>query len=71
MWYIDGYYSFVNWGFVIYGGIDGFLRLILYFYCFINNRKEIVSYFFFFVIECYYWFLRLWSDYGGENVGVW
>lgn len=46
LWYIDGYYSLIMWGFVIYGCIDGYFCVICFLKCFINNRKEIVEGFF-------------------------
>lgn len=42
LWHIDGHHSLVLWGFVIYGGIDGFSRLIFFLKCSTNNRSETV-----------------------------
>ena len=71
LWHIDGHHSLVNWGFVIHGGIDGFSRLIVYLHCSNNNRKETVTHLFRSATERYDWPSRVWSDHGGENVGVW
>ena len=30
LWHIDGHHSLITWGFVIHGGIDGYLRLICF-----------------------------------------
>ena len=71
LWHIDGHHSLVNWGFVIHGGIDGFSRLIVYLHCSTNNRKDTVTRLFRSATERYHWPSRVWSDNGGENVGVW
>lgn len=35
-------YIICRWWFVVYGGIDGFLRVIVYLKCSINNELSIV-----------------------------
>lgn len=55
---------------VIYGGIDGFSRLIVYLKCFDNNFVEIVLNLFLEVVEIYFLLFRVRGDKGIENVVV-
>ena len=68
LWHIDGHHSLINWGFVIYGAIDGFSRLIVYLHCLTNNRSDIVLNSFNEALEQYDVPSRLRTDKGGENV---
>lgn len=70
LWYIDGLYKLIRWGFVVYGCIDGFLRMIIYLKCVINNKVLIVLDYFIEVIRKYGFFLRVRLDRGVENVDV-
>ena len=42
LWHTDGHHSLIRWRFVIHGGIDGFLCLIVYLRCHTNNRAQSV-----------------------------
>lgn len=69
--YIDGDYKLIEfYCFVIYGGIDGFFRLVVYLYVFINNCVSIVFVLFREIIKYYNVLLRVWSDRGLENIEV-
>lgn len=59
-----------RWGFVIYVGIDGYSRKIMYIRCSINNKVSIVLCEFVDVVEKFGLLLRIRGDYGVENVDV-
>lgn len=41
LWHLDGHCrSVVNWGFVVYGAIDGFSRCIVFLQCSTNNKSD-------------------------------
>ena len=42
LWHIDGHHSLIRWGFVVYGCIDGFSRIITFLRCSTNNRADTV-----------------------------
>lgn len=54
----------------MYGGIDGYLRFVVFFCCFSNNRVVIVVNLFLGVIIEFCWLLWVRIDKGGENVEV-
>ena len=70
-WHIDGNHNLINWGFVIYGSIDGFSRLITFMKCSCNNRKETVNNLFEDALVEYGIPSRIRTDKGGENVLIW
>lgn len=42
LWHADRHHSFINWGFVIHGAVDGFVRVVVYLKCAANNKSETV-----------------------------
>lgn len=59
------YFIFVfRWGFVVYGGIDGYFRYIMYFKCNCNNRVVIILEFFFEVVDIFGLLFRVRGDKG-------
>ena len=42
LWHLDGYHKLIRWSLVIYGGIDGFSRVIMYLNVATNNRSDTV-----------------------------
>ena len=42
LWHIDGNHKFIKWRFVVHGGIDVFLRTIVYLHCSTNNQSSTV-----------------------------
>lgn len=68
--YFDGYDKLIRWCIVIYGVIDGFFCIVVFFKVFINNEVLIVLDLFVGVINIYYYFRRICIDYGIENVDV-
>jgi hypothetical protein len=42
LWHIDGYHKLIRWRIVIHGGIDGFLRLLVYLHASTNNKAGTV-----------------------------
>lgn len=55
---------------VIYGGIDGYTRFMVYLRCFDNNQVVTVRQWFLEVVEKFRWFFYGRFDKGGENVDV-
>ena len=70
LWHIDGLHCLIRWRFVIHGGIDGFLRRIVYLKASSNNRSETVLQLFFKAVNECGWPSGVCSDQGGKNVGV-
>ena len=66
------YASVLNfmWRLVIHGGIDGFLRLIVFVKCSTNNLASTVLDCFVQAVRSFGLPLRVRSDKGGENVDV-
>lgn len=71
VWHIDGAHKLINWKFVIHAGIDGFSRAIVFLQCSNNNRANTVTQLFLRATEQYGWPIRVRTDYGGENIGLW
>eukprot|EP00794_Sanderia_malayensis_P002881 gene2881-3333_t len=71
LWHLDGHHSFITWGFVIHGAIDGYFRMIVFLRCATNNRKEIVLDLFRMVTAKHGVPSPVRTDKGGENVLVW
>ena len=67
LWHMDGNMSLIQWGFVVYGAVDGYSRLILYLHYSLNNRTNTVYRLF---VERFGYPSRVRSDQGGENVDV-
>lgn len=44
LWHIDGNMSFIRWGFVVHGAVDGHSWLIVYLHCPSNNRAQCYVY---------------------------
>ena len=63
-------FLFCRWRLVIHGGIDGYLRLVVYLKCSDNNRAETVGNSFLAATEEYCWPSRVRTNKGGENVVV-
>ena len=70
LWHIDGLHCLIRWKIVIHGGIDGFLRRIVYLHASSNNRAETVFHYFREAATEYGWPSRVRSDKGGENIEV-
>ena len=67
LWHMDGNMSLIQWGFVVYGAVDGYSRLILCLHYSSNNRTNTVYRLF---VERFGYPSRVRSDQGGENVDV-
>ena len=61
----------MRWRFVIYGGTDGYSRLIIFLRCSSNNEATTMFSPFRKGVEVYGLPNRMHSDHGGENVEVW
>lgn len=59
-----------RWRIVVYGGVDGYIRIFVYFKCSDNNCFLIVLNLFVNVVFEYGLLFRVRFDKGGENVGV-
>ena len=70
LWHIDGHHSLIRWRFVIYGGLDGFSRMIVYLKCSTNNKSATVMNEFYHATTQYGVPSRVRSDKGGENILV-
>lgn len=71
VWHIDGTHKLIKWKFVVHSAIDGFSRLITFCKCSTNNKSSTVLKHFVAATEKYGFPLRVRTDYGVENVGVW
>ena len=71
LWHIDGNHKLIKWRFVIFGGIEGYSRTVVYLKCSDNNRADSMLAAFHDGVSSYSLPSRLRSDLGGENIGVW
>ena len=70
LWHIDGLHKLIRWGFVVHGGIDGYLRMITFLKCSIDNKASTVLSNFIQATQKYGLPSRVRSDRGSENVEV-
>ena len=71
LWHIDSHHSFIRWGFVLHGVIDGYSRLITFLQCSTNNKAETAVSLFEQALEIYGLPSRVRTDKGGENTLIW
>ena len=71
IWHIDGTHKLIRWRLVIHGAIDGFSHSVVYLKCSNNNRAATVLTSFQQAVQTFGVPLRIRSDHGGENIGVW
>ena len=71
IWHIDGTHKLIRWRLVIHGAIDGFSRSVVYLKCSNNNCAATVFTSFQQAVQTFGVPLRIRSDHGGENIGVW
>jgi len=70
LWHIDGHHKLIRWRIVTHGGIDGFLRTIVYLRSSVNNMASTVMSCFTDAVSKYGVPDQVRSDLG-ENVDVW
>ncbi|XP_046889129.1 uncharacterized protein LOC124476229 [Hypomesus transpacificus] len=68
--HIDTNHKLIRYNIVIFGGIDGFSRKIMYLRAANNNRSDTTLAFFSQAVQDFGYPLRVRADQGGENVGV-
>ncbi|CAB3977405.1 hypothetical protein AC249_AIPGENE24350 [Paramuricea clavata] len=71
LWHIDGNHKLIRWRIVVHHGIDGYSRMVVFAQFSTNNRAITVEDLFKAAIQQYGCPVRVRTDYGGENVGVW
>ena len=71
LWHIDGNHKLIRWRIVLHHGIDGYSRMVVFAQFSTNNRAITVEDLFKAAIQQYGCPVRVRTDYGGENVGVW
>ena len=71
VWHIDSNHKLIRWRFVIHGGSDGYLRVIVYLKCAHNNRVHSVVSMYIDAVNLHRLPNRVCSDLGGENIEVW
>ena len=67
LWHIDSHHSFIRWGFVLHGVIDGYSRLITFLQCSTNNKSKTAVSLFKQALEIYGVPSRVRTDKGGAN----
>ena len=67
LWHIDGNHKLIRWRIVVYGGIDGYSRLVVFLDCASNNPAATVLKRFHTAIGRYGLALHIHCDKGGEN----
>lgn len=70
LWHMDGHHSLICWGFVVYGCIDGFSRMIIYLHYATNNCADTVLDLFLWGTIEYGLPFRVRGYHGGENIHV-
>ena len=71
VWHVDGNHKLIRWRMVIHGSIDGYSRSVTFLKCSNNNRASTVLSAFTSAVELHGLPERIWTDLGGENVGIW
>jgi hypothetical protein len=70
LWHIDGYHKLIRWKYVIFGGIDGYSRLIMYLKLSSNNSADSALNAFLTGVDEYGIPSRVRLDKGGENIRI-
>ena len=52
LWHLDSHHSLITWGFVIFGAIDGFPRLVTFLHCSTNRSGTVADFFLNAIQEC-------------------
>ena len=70
VWHINSNHKLIRWRFVIHGGSDGYLRVIVHLKCADNNRAHSVVSMYTDAVNLHRLPNGVCSDLGGENVEV-